>query len=353
MVQIEKLRGSFETECLDGCLVADEIDILYFTEFLGAARLLIPAKGENLLYVYTVNYEAAKAFAKNCSVELLKRGEDVEKRVADQAKKLKLKSLGFDALEASTYIKLRRALKGIKLKAANQLVWNLRQVKDEKEIGYMKKAADLTDVGARTAAEVITPGIREYEVAAEVEYAMRKLGSEGTAFDTIVASGPRSAFSHGGCTSRKIGRGELIQFDMGARYQNYRADLTRTFLIGKPTPKQQKIYNIVIEAQERAFQKIREGAKARQVDAAARNLIAKNGFGDNFVHGLGHGVGLAVHEQPTLNLVSKDVLKAGNVVTDEPGIYIVGFGGVRVEDTVLVNRNNGDRLTKASYELVV
>jgi Xaa-Pro aminopeptidase len=353
LTRIDKLRSYFEKERLDGYLVADEINILYFTEFLGAARLLIPAKGENLLYVYNVNYEAARAFAKNCGVELLKRGEDVEKRIAGQSKKLRLKTLGFDTLEASTYIKLRKALKGIKLKAATQLVWNLREVKDEKEISYIKKAAELTDVGARTAAEVIKPGIREFEVAAEVEYSMRKLGSEGTAFDTIVASGPRSAFSHGGCTSRKIQAGELIQFDMGARYESYRADLTRTFLVGKPTAKQQKIYDIVMKAQEKAFQKIREGVKAKQVDAAARGFIAKSGFGDNFVHGLGHGVGLAVHEQPTLNSVSKDILRVGNVVTDEPGIYVVGFGGVRIEDTVLVHRNKGERLTKATYELIV
>jgi len=327
--------------------------MIYFTGYLGAARLLIPTEGDSILYAYSVNYEAAKAMAKNCTVELVKRGEDADKKMAAYVKKLKLKSMVFDSLEVSTFNSLKKLLKGVKLTDLGQLIWDMRKVKDQTEIGCIRKAADLTVVAAKTAAEAIKPGMHEFEVAAEVEYAMRKLGSEGTAFETIVASGPRSAYPHGGCTSKKIKRGELIQFDVGARHQNYACDLTRTFLVGKPTPKQKKIYEVVMEAQEKAFQKIRDGVRARQVDAVARGIIKERGFGENFVHGLGHGVGLAVHESPTLNSVSKDVLKAGNVVTDEPGIYIVGYGGVRIEDTVLVKRDGAERLTKAPYELSI
>lgn len=351
--RIQALRKSFEKERLDGYMVADQTNMLYFTDFLGAARLLVPSEGESILYVYSVNYDAANTLAKNCSVEPLKRGEDADKQLAQRARKFRIKSLGFDALDASIYIKIKKALKNVKLKPSSQLVSDLRKIKDVTEIGYMREAAQLTDIAAKTAAEVIRPGMREFEVAAEVEYAMRKMGSEGTAFETIVASGQTSAYPHGGCTSKRIKRGELIQFDVGARYHNYAADLTRTFLIGKPTPKQRRIYDIVMEAQEKAFQKIRDGVRAKQVDAAARSVMKKHGFGENFVHGLGHGVGLAVHEPPTLNESSKDVLKAGNVVTDEPGIYVVGYGGVRIEDTVLVKKDGAERLTKAPYELVV
>jgi len=351
--RVQLLQRSLENSKLEGYLVSDETSILYFTGFYGAYRLLVPKESEGLLYVYSVNYEAAKATAKNCTIELLQRGEDADKRLADKAKKLKLKSVGFDSLEVSAYNKLKKTLRSGKLASASQLIWDMRKVKNQSEIACIRKAAQLTDVAAKTAREVIKHEIREYEVAAEVEYVMRKQGSQGAAFDTIVASGPRSAFSHGGCTSKKIKKGELIQFDVGARCQNYAADLTRTFLIGKPTPKQAKIYEIVKEAQEKAFQKIQEGVKAKQVDAIARAHIKKHGFSDNFVHGLGHGVGLAVHEPPTLNSASKDILKAGNVVTDEPGIYIVGYGGVRVEDTVLVKKEGAERLTKASYELTV
>jgi len=351
--RVQLLQKSLEKNKLDGYLVSDEINILYFTGFLGGYRLLVPADEKSALCVYSVNYEAARKIAKNCVAELLQRGEDTDKRLTAMVKKLKLENIGFDSLEVSAHNKLKKALKRTRLTGASQLVWDLRKVKDVSEIACIRQAAELTDVAAQTAAEVLKPGMREYEVAAEVEYAMRKLGSEGTAFETIVASGLHSAFSHGGCTSKKIGRGELIQFDVGARYQHYAADLTRTFLIGKPTPKQRKMYEIVKEAQEIAFQKIRDGVKAKQVDALARAFIGKHGFGENFVHGLGHGVGLAVHEPPTLNSASKDILRTGNVVTDEPGVYIVGYGGVRVEDTVLVKKEGAERLTKAPYDLAV
>ena len=351
--RVQLLQKALEKSKMEGYLVSNENTILYFAGFFGGYRLLIPASGEAVLYVYSVNYEAAKEIAKNCTVELLKRGEDADKRLAGMARKLKLRSIGFDSLEFSAHNKLQKALKRIGLRSASQMVWDLRRVKDASEITCIRRAAELTDVAAKTAAEALKPGIREHELAAEVEYAMRARGSEGTAFDTIVASGPRSAFCHGGCTSRKIQRGELIQFDVGARYCHYAADLTRTFVIGKPTPKQRRMYEIVQQAQEMAFQEIRNGVKARQVDAAARKLIEKNGFGENFPHGLGHGVGLDVHEQPTLNTVSKDILATGNVVTDEPGIYVIGYGGIRIEDTVVVKKEGAERLTKAPYNLEV
>lgn len=353
MNRIQLLRKSFAKSQLDAYIVADETNMFYLTGFEDAIRLLIPAEGDSILYVYGVNCEDAKATAKNCTVELMKRGEDLNKKVADHCKKLKPKRVGFDSFDVGSYLETKKSLRKIQLKAAGQAIWDMRKVKDETELRNIRRATELTDEGAKVAVEALKPGMREYEVAAEVEYAMRKLGSDGTAFETILASGLRSAYPHGGCTSKKIKKGELIQFDIGARYQHYAADLTRTYLIGKPTPKQQKMYKVVMEAQEKAFQKIREGAKARQVDAAARVVIKKNGFGENFPHGLGHGVGLAVHELPTLNSVSKDVLKAGNVVTNEPGVYVVRYGGARIEDTVLVKKDGAERLTRAPYDLVV
>jgi Xaa-Pro dipeptidase len=229
-------------------------------------------------------------------------------------------------------------------------------VKDPTELASIRKAAELTDAGVKAALNAIKVGVREYEVAAEMEYAMRKLGSEGVAFDTIVASGARSAFPHGahsGCTDQKIRKGEFIVIDVGARYNNYRADLTRTFMIGTPSPKQKKIYEVVRKAHQKAFEKIKAGAKTRDIDAAARKVIEKAGFGKYFVHGLGHGVGLDIHEAPSLNPESKERLKVGNVVTDEPGIYIVNYGGVRIEDTVLVHKDQAEKLTKATYELTI
>jgi Xaa-Pro aminopeptidase len=180
---------------------------------------------------------------------------------------------------------------------------------------------------------------------------MRKYGSYGTAFETILSSGPTSAFPHGGCTERKIRKGDLTVVDIGAVYKNYRSDMTRTFVAGHPSEKQKKIHAIVKEAQDKAFAAIKSGAKAHKVDAAGRHAIEKAGYGEFFVHGLGHGVGLDIHEPPTLNSTSKEKLKAGNVVTDEPGIYLVGYGGVRIEDTVLVTEDGAEKLTIGPYDL--
>ncbi len=347
----EALRASFRNEGLDGYLVTNENNIFYFTGFLGRGRLLIPWEGQNRLYVQGVNYKAARQTAKNCTVELVKRKEKVDLKVASDARNLKLKRLGFDFLEASAYLKLFKLLKGIKLKALGKLVWKLRRVKDKTELKHMRKAAELTSVGMKTALETVKPGLREYEVAAEMEYTMRRLGSDGVAFDTIVASGVRSAFPHGGCTDRKIRKGDLVIIDVGAKYRHYRADLTRTVAVGKPSPKQKKIHEVVKEAQERAFQTVKAGVKACDIDTVARGLIEKEGYGKHFVHGLGHGVGLDIHEPPSLNPENEEALKAGNVVTVEPGIYIVDFGGVRIEDTVLVREDGAERLTEAPYVL--
>lgn len=347
------LRSSLEKEELDGYIVANESNILYFTDFLGEARLLIPRDGENRLYVYGVNYERARQTAKNCFVELIKRGEKAELMIADHVMNLNLRRLGFDAIEASVFLTLSKALKGVKLKAQARLTWELRKVKDEAELKCIRKAAELTSEGMKTALETVKPGLREYEVAAEIEYAMRRAGSDGVAFDTIVASGVRSAFPHGGCTDRRIRKGDLVVVDMGAKYHHYRSDLTRTVTAGKPSPKQIRIYEVVREAQQKAFESLRAGVKACDVDRAARKLIERDGYGDFFVHRLGHGVGLDVHEPPSLNPENDEVLKAGNVVTVEPGIYIVDFGGVRIEDTVLVLRDEAERLTEAPYTLEV
>jgi Xaa-Pro dipeptidase len=215
----------------------------------------------------------------------------------------------------------------------------------------MRKAGELTSEGMKAAYEVLASGMKEYEVAAEIEYAMRQRGSYGTAFETSVASGPRSAFPHGGCSDREICQGDLVVVDAGATYKFYRSDMTRTLVAGKPSEKQKELYEIVKVAQEKAFEAIKPNVKARDVDAVARKIIEDAGYGEYFVHGLGHGVGLEVHEPPTLSSSSKEALTVGNVVTDEPGIYLVGYGGVRIEDTVLVQKNGAEKLTNGPYSL--
>jgi Xaa-Pro dipeptidase len=351
--RMEALRETaFEKKEFDGFLITNEANLLYFTGFSGASCLLIPRKSEGRIYVYGVNFEQAKAEAKGFKVELVKRGEDLLSKVANQVKTFEIKKLAADTLNVESYRKLAKRLSGeAKVKIQGNLVWELRKIKSEEEIERMRKAAELTSEGMRAAYETVKPRVREYEVAAEIEYAMRSKGSWGTAFDTIVASGVRSAFPHGGCTDRKIREGDLVVIDIGATYHHYRSDMTRTLVAGKPSGKQEKIYEIVRLAQEKAFQAVKPKARAKDLDAVARKVTVDAGYGEYFVHGLGHGVGLEIHEPPTLNSESRDKLTVGNVVTIEPGIYIVDFGGIRIEDTVLVQKRKTEKLTQGPYTL--
>ena len=352
--RIRALRDVTVKKKLDGFLIMNERSIFYFTGAIGANLLLIPNKGQNILYVYSVNYNSVKDEAKNCIVEKLEKREDLTKKPTEKIKDLKLKNIGFDTLNAETFLQFRKLLRGkARLKSKSELVWNLRKVKDEEEIKLIRKAAEITSRAMEKAYEIVQPGMTEIEAVAEIEYEMRKAGAWGYAFETLLASGPRTAYCHGYCTEKKIKKGELVVIDLGAVYKGYRADMTRTLVVGKPSKKQEKIFNIVREAQEKAFQSVKSGKKAKDIDAIARNFIKEAGYGEYFVHGLGHGVGLNVHEPPTLNSESKDKLKAGNVVTIEPGIYIPGFGGVRIEDTVLVKRRGAERLTKGPYALTL
>jgi Xaa-Pro aminopeptidase len=343
---------AFEQKGFDGFLITNSKNMFYLSNTEGALCLLVPKKGQNTIYVYSVNYESVKADGKGFNVELVKRGENLMERVAKQAKACGVKKLAVDALSVESYRGLMKNLRGnAKLKIRNDLISELRKIKDEHELELMRKAGELTAIGMKAAQETIRPGVKEIEVAAEIEYAMRKKLSWGTAFESSVASGVRSAFPHGGCTEREIHKGDLVVVDIGAVYQHYCSDMTRTFAAGKPSAKQQKLYEIVKAAHDRAHETIRLKAKAKDVDTAARKAIEKAGYGEYFVHGLGHGVGLEVHEAPTLNQSSKERLAAGNVVTNEPGIYLVGFGGIRIEDSELVRKREAEKLTSGPYAL--
>jgi len=351
--RIDSLKqAAFREGGFDGFLIFNSANLIYLTGFSGASALLIPKDGENTVYVYNVNYEQAKAEGKAFRVELVMHNENLMAKIAKQMKGLKIKNLALDALSIESWHTLAKEARGeTKLKAQGNIVYELRKVKDENEIELMRKAGELTSEGMRVAREVVAAGVKEYEVAAEIEYAMRKQGSYGTAFETIVASGSCSAFPHGGCSDREIRKGDLVVVDVGATYKFYRSDMTRTWVAGKPSEKQKKLYQIVKAAQEEAFEALKPNVKAKDVDAAARKIIADAGYGEYFVHSLGHGVGLEVHEPPTLSPESKDMLTTGNVVTVEPGIYLVGYGGVRIEDTVLVQRNGAEKLTSGPYAL--
>ena len=351
--RIKALREkTFEKNKFDTFLIFSENNLLYFTGVPGMSCLLVPHEGRSTVFVYGVNYELAKAEAKGFDVEMVKRGEELTTKILPHLKALKSKRVAADALSIESYTSLAEHMKGkTEVATAGDLVWELRKVKDEKEITLMKKAADITSAGMKVAYETIRPGRTEIEVAAEIEYAMRGKGSWGTAFETLVSSGTSSAFPHGGCSEKKIRSGDLVVVDIGASYHNYCSDMTRTMVAGKPSEKQKKLYDVVKKAHKEALEAMKPGAKARDVDLAARRVVEGAGYGEFFVHGLGHGIGLEVHEPPSLSPKSKDLLAAGNVVSDEPGIYLVNYGGVRIEDSVLVTGSAPEKLTIVSYTL--
>jgi Xaa-Pro aminopeptidase len=232
------------------------------------------------------------------------------------------------------------------------LIEDLRQVKETAEIEAIERAAALTDSAFAHILGFIRPGMREVDIAVELEGFMRRNGSEGLAFASIVASGPNSARPHAGVTDRAIGNDEFLKLDFGARVDGYCADMTRTVVVGKATAEHRRIYEAVLDANEAAIAGARAGMAGRDIDAIARDLLTARGFGDNFGHGLGHGVGLAVHELPSLGRSARAPVRSGSVVTIEPGVYLPGFGGVRIEDLVVVE-DGGVRLLSHSPKQLI
>jgi Xaa-Pro aminopeptidase len=351
-MRIKALKKSCETRQLDAYLITDLKNIYYFTGFLdiaGAAlRLLVPRDGSATLFVPPLSYEAARATAGNCLVEAVPKGVKPVTHLCRELTARHLDVVGFDDLPLAQYLQLTADGTSSSIRHWPRLVADLRRVKDAQEVELMKQAAALTDAGARAGMEWVRAGVREYEVAAEIEYAMRRRGSEGAAFETVVASGPRSAHPHGVASDRVIMRGDAVVLDLGAVYRGYRSDITRTVFVGEPSPQQAAVLQVVMEAHDDAFHAMRGGVEARVVDERARRIFAAKGLDQYFIHGLGHGVGLDIHEAPTLSPDSVDVLAAGNVVTDEPGLYLPGFG-VRIEDTVLIHAESGEKLTRTEY----
>ena len=261
------------------------------------------------------------------------------------AKQSSGKKFSFDTMPVEHWRTLSKTVGEENLQPINDLIRELRSVKDKQEIKLIREACRIAGVGMQTAKEIMWLGTKERDAAAEIEYSMRKAGSDGVAFETIVASGPTSAFPHGSNLERTIQDCDFVIVDIGATYRSYRSDITRTFIASKATNKQARIYDAVKLAHEKALGTIKPKVAANEVDKSARQVIEEAGYGEFFVHNLGHGVGLEVHEAPILSPDSKDILAAGNVVTDEPGIYVPGLGGVRIEDTVLVTKNGAEILT--------
>ncbi|WP_418302619.1 M24 family metallopeptidase [Lysinibacillus fusiformis] len=229
----------------------------------------------------------------------------------------------------------------------------LRMKKDQQEIAYMRQAVQIVEESLAATLPTIQAGVTEMEVAAQLEYEMRRRGSEGTPFGTIVASGYRGALPHGRASTKKIEAGEFIVIDFGAIYKGYVADMTRTVALGDVSPTLQNIYSLVKQANEAAIDAIKPGMTAQSLDSIAREIIRNGGYGDYFTHRLGHGIGLSAHEEPYLMQRNSLVLEEGMAFTVEPGIYIQDVGGVRIEDNLIVTNNGYENLMSFTKEIII
>lgn len=263
--------------------------------------------------------------------------------------------VGFDpgVLRVSELRNLRSLFPSARFSPIRDFLADLTAVKDEVEIALIRRAVEISDTVFRSVRSVIKPGVAELDVAAEIVYQHRIRGAEADAFEPIVASGIRSALPHARATGKRIAKGDLVTLDFGGRLQGYHSDITRTVAVGKPGAKQRKIYEVVRDAQQRAVDAARAGMTGADLDAVARKVIGKAGFGRFFPHSLGHGLGLQVHEAPRLSALSTDVLRDGHVVTIEPGVYVPGVGGVRIEDDVVIRNGHAEVLSTSPRDLII
>ena len=345
--RVEKLIESIEKNNLDAIFLTKAPNVYYFS---GASPLaggyLLVTKSGATLYVPELEYEMAKEES-IVEVEKFKKMDELYEKLKG------IEVLGIEGASSYSFILDLREKAGIKeFKKIDDTIKGLRIVKGKEELKIIEKACEIADRAVMAAIEEVSEGKREREIAAKVEYLMKMNGAEKPAFDTIIASGYRSALPHGIASDKRIEKGDLVVIDLGALYNHYNSDITRTIVVGSPSDKQKEIYEIVLEAQKKAIEAAKPGMTAKELDSIARDIIKEYGYGEYFIHSLGHGVGLEIHEWPRISQYDETILKEGMVITIEPGIYIPKFGGVRIEDTIVITKSGAKRLTKTERELI-
>lgn len=347
------LREAMKLQNIEAVWITGDVNRRYLTGFTGSSGyVLITMHKAFLLTDFRYMTQAAEQAA---GFEIVEHGASVTDSLKQLLAAEGINRLGFeeDIVVFSTYRAYERELQPCELVPVTGLVEGLRQFKDEGELSLMKAAADLADRTYLHMLEQLKPGVTEWDMALELETFMRKNGASGPSFDTIVASGERSAMPHGVASGKVIQMNEFVTLDFGALMNGYCSDITRTVFIGEPTAKHREIYDIVLEAQLHTLEFLRPGMTGREGDALARDIITRYGYGDQFGHSTGHGLGMEVHENPRVSKLSDTVLQPGMVVTVEPGIYIPGFGGVRIEDDVVITETGVRRLTESTKDFIV
>jgi Xaa-Pro aminopeptidase len=348
----KRVQEILRKQGVEGILFFTAENIRYLTGFSGSEGYLLAREDDCLFMVDSRYILQAQEETRGCRTALLEKGI---KGLPDHISPLGLKKVGFEAqgISVALFAQLQGSLQGVELVPLKEELEQLRGCKASEEIASIKEAIAIAKKAWEKAVAMARPGIGETEVALELEYTMRKKGSEGVAFDPIVASGPRSALPHARPTSRTLKEGDLLLFDFGARHEGYCSDESSTVVLVRATKEQRRIYSIVKAAHDKAIERVKPGIRLSEIDAAARGHIAQAGHASHFGHGTGHGVGLAVHEWPGVTKESPDRAEAGMIFTIEPGIYIPDWGGVRIEDMVLITRDGCEVLTTIPKDLMI
>ena len=348
-----RLRLSFSALGVDSILVSHLPNIQYLCGFSGSAGLLIVDESTATLFTDSRYTFQAQQEVQGARVHIAKQG--LFRAVGEEIKARRRRTIACAAGHMT--VAQKQVLEGIARGRARWVgdenaVEKLRSVKDAAEIARMRDAARLISDVFRKIVPLIRPGTSELDLAAEIEYSIKKMGGSGPSFETIVASGPRSAWAHARPTSKVLGKSELVVLDQGAILQNYCSDMTRTVFIGQAPARIRRMYRAVLQAQQAAKQAIRPGVKAGDIDRAARRVLKRFGFGRYFTHSTGHGLGIEVHEMPRLGKGEETLLQEGMVVTVEPGVYLEGLGGIRIEDDVVVTAQGAVDLTTAPRDFL-
>ena len=352
MNRIAKLREAFARNAVDGVLITSYENMLYYSGFKCAeAYLLITGKDAYVFtdFRYTIQ---ARDEAKECRVVEISNDTLIAK-LRDVLNADGVRACGFEE-EKLTVSQFRQfdAL-SVGLKPMSRDISLFRAVKDAGEVENLRIAQSMADKAFELFLGRVKPGMTEVEAAAELDYLCRLQGSEGPSFDTIIGSGPNGAMCHAIPGKRKLADGDLVVVDFGCMYNGYHSDMTRTFGIGKVSDKCRKIYDIVLEAQLKALESLKSGISGREFDRIARDCIASYCYGEAFGHSLGHGFGLEIHEKPRASKLSEDILLAGMTITDEPGIYLEGEFGVRIEDDLVVTEDGCINLANTTKKLMI
>lgn len=348
--RIEQLQKSIGKE-FQALLVTDLNNIRYLSGFSGSSAILLVTKKEAVFFT-DFRYQQQSAKEVGDAAEIVIHKSNMLETIFARVRKARCKKLAVEkSLSLHQFLLFKTEFAG-ELIPIGGLIEDFRRYKDDDEVKILKKAFGIADKSFAELMTIIKPGMTEAQVAAHLEFMMKSNGSFEPSFSTIIASGPNASCPHAQPSSRKLKKGEMVKIDFGAVYNGYHSDMTRTVFLGKATDKFKKIYGIVLEAQEKAIAAIKVGKICNEIDAVARKIIDDAGYKEFFGHGLGHSLGLQVHEAPSLSPKCDDKIKAGVAFTVEPGIYLPGWGGVRIEDVFLVKEKGLLRFTNTPNSLL-